>query len=70
MKGCDIFVDIIGSIEAAKMLGVSKQAVSNFCHDNKLVCKRISGVWVIDKKSVERFLKEREGELNDKNIGS
>lgn len=43
------------------MLGVSKQAVSNFCHDNKLVCKRISGVWVIDKKSVERLLKEREG---------
>lgn len=39
--------------EAAKILGVNVSRVIQLCNRNQIVCEKVEGRWMIDKKSVD-----------------
>lgn len=44
--------NIIGTTEAAEILGLSPDHVKKLCRDGKIKAKRIGKTWVIDKTSL------------------
>lgn len=42
--------NIIGVNEAAKLWGLTPGTVKNLCAQGKVIAKKVSGKWVIDKR--------------------
>lgn len=51
--------DIIGTIEAAEMLGVSRQRVHALLREGKLLGAFIEGHWIIRRTEVQRRIQQR-----------
>jgi excisionase family DNA binding protein len=47
--------DSITSVEAARLLGKTRQWVAELCRRGLLDCQRIGRDWVINRESVEQY---------------
>jgi excisionase family DNA binding protein len=45
--------------EAALKLGVVEMRVRNLCREGKLVATKVTGAWLIDRKSVDAYAKAK-----------
>lgn len=58
--------DTIGTGEACLILKIDPRSVARLCRTGKLTARRISQVWIIDRKSVEEYASRAVGKsLND-----
>lgn len=47
--------DDISTFEAAEMLDLSPRSIARLCRKGRLKAKRMSGVWLVDRQSVEEY---------------
>lgn len=58
--------NVLSTAEAAEILGITVRAVQGLCQRETLEAKKVSGVYVIDRGSVEEYKVKKEGEAQEK----
>jgi excisionase family DNA binding protein len=53
----DIMKKLLSAMEAAKMLGKSKQQINNDIHNGKLKAQKVGNFWVIDRNDLKKFMR-------------
>lgn len=56
----------ISATEAAQLLGVDTSTIRRACDKDRLKCKKSGGVWIVDVKSLDDFVKWNAGRKKKK----